>query len=261
MTNIDVELDDQGNFTFTFLPQGSGMTKFTFMGIDQEVLSINAPANYTLTLTSTAEILQYVVAGPVTMESPGVFSFQSDLWAVSQQQAMITAVTAAGASSFGILINPSNVPVSVLLQPGGLVVDVKALPVGVDFDRLENTFTLLTAGNFVFDFWISPLQIQGPLSLSPESAPPPEFGYTVVDTHCYVASCNMEVYPEAQVFAFSFLVGVALDADPAQPPIRIDPTIINNPINQGPGSGGIDRNGFAVYARHPRAGRESLALR
>ncbi len=256
MENIEVTLDDEGIFTFSSLPPGTYMTEFTFMDVDQEVLSINAPADYTITVTSTIVGVQYETTGPLTQTSPGVFLLQSGMWTRNQQQAMITAAIPGG-PSFGVLINPASIPVSVHLQPGGLSVDKDELPIGMEFDG-SHTFTLQAAGNFIFDFWISQISTKGALILTPNGLVPERFSYAPADTHVYVADHNMEVYPELQPppFSFNFSLDPNNQSIRIDRLVRIDPTIVNNPINQGPGSGG----GTVWVTPKESAGLESLAL-
>jgi hypothetical protein len=135
-----------------------------------------------------------------------------------------------------------SIPVAVDTK-GEIAVDQADMPIGVHFNQDQHWFVVRGAGDYTFAFSLPP---DGGMSFKDvKFDTPPEMmiDYKVTDLTLWVYNYYLKTNPATLAAPFTFVLSPGNSSNTGD--ITVDPTIINNPINQG-GSGGSD------YGRAPR---------
>jgi hypothetical protein len=239
-STITITLDAQGNATLSELPDGVFASRFATPPDAQirDVISINAADVYTIVINAPT-VMDATATPPVKWlsQTPTRATFSVDASKVFTAQAFGMALCALGASggySLGVLVNPASVslPIGIDVQ-GAIIVDPADVPVGVHCIPAQQKISVWAAGGYSFAFSLptdSGYRIQSVVFEDPSemfSASISLDGLTA-----WILNDNMITNPGVQV-SFEFICASAA-TDALR--VVIDPTIINNPINQGGGN-------------------------
>jgi len=245
-TTITITLDEKGNAKISDLPQGVFCSRFAAPPDAQikDVISVNAAGSYLIQIQGPG-VSDPWATPPVTLPDKAQATFLLDAGILPVQQQYGTAGCLVGGVEYtlGVIVNPSVVLVSATVDPQGTVrVNQDFMPKGVHFKN-SDTFSVWTAGGYTLAFSLIPSQgilFQDVIFTTPApmfSAEISADGLTawIYDNHLATSG--------GVTVSFDFIV-----SDPVNGLWKIiDPTIINNPINQG-GSGG---SGVGDYEREP----------
>lgn len=239
-STITINLDAKGNAKVDDLPHGVFYSRFAPPGADiMDVVSINAAGDYIIEVRSELPVGKPLYSGPVKplKEEPFLVSFSVDGRILPNWQEYGTAGCKVGGGQYilGVIVNTSAVVVPVTIDKEGTVqVNKDFLPVGVQFDDFNNVFNVWAAGGFTFAFSLLPEDDWQFVALRFTRVAP-------MVTHL-ISADGLTAWVYNDYLATSRGARASFDFDVSDPVngIRkiIDPTIINNPINQG-GSGGV----------------------
>lgn len=238
-SNITVTLDAKGNAKVDDLPHGVFYSRFAPPGAQiMDVISINAAGDYIIEVRSELPVGKPLYSGPVKplKEEPFLVSFSVDGKNLPAWQEYGTAGCEVGSGQYilGVIVNPSVVLIPATLDNKGTIqVKEDFLPVGVQFDPLFNVFNVWAAGGYTFAFSL--------LSEDDWQFVALRFTRVAPMVTYEISADGLTAWVYNNYLATSRETRASFDFDVSDPVngIRkvIDPTIINNPINQG-GSGG-----------------------
>jgi len=246
MSLIRIAFDDSGNPVFDKTPRGTFISNF-FVPVGnsvRDVISINARGVYTIEVDAPEGALANPSATPpveLVKEQPESLVFRVDAGRLPSAQLVGTlGFTLYGEPyTIGVLVNPASVlvPVEITLE-GEIEVDPDALPIGVDFNAENHAFNVWTGGGYTFAFslpsqtqmFIEEVVFQGPQG-------PLTYEISADALTAWVRNNYLDSNPDVMPISFDLLVGVVNASQETPGTITVDPTIINNPINQV-GSGG-----------------------
>jgi len=243
-TIITITVDEKGEPIIDELPTGVFCSRFAAPPDAQikDVISVNAAGNYVIKIQGPG-VSDPWATPPVTLPDKSEATFLVDASILPVQQQYGTAGCLIGGIEYtlGVIVNPSVVLVSATIdQDEKIKVDQAFMPKGVHFKNAD-TFSVWTAGGYTFAFSLLPAQgmlFQEVVFTSP--APMFSSEISADKLTAWIYNNNLAISDGATV-SFDFIV-----SGPGNGTWKIiDPTIINNPINQG-GSGGSD------YGREPR---------
>lgn len=246
MPLIRITFDDTGIPEFDKTPPGTFISNF-FVPVGnavRDVLSINARGLYTIEIDSPEGALGDPSATPpveLVKSEPEAIVFLVDASRLPSAQLYGTAsFTVYGVPyTLGILVNPVSLlaPVEVTVA-GEIHVDPEALPIGIQFDAMTHGFNVWTAGGYTFAFSL-PSQNQVFIAdVAFRGSPGPLTCEISADAlTAWVRNNYLEANPDVVPISFDLVLEVINGSQGAPKIITVDPTIINNPINQG-GSGG-----------------------
>jgi hypothetical protein len=245
MSVITITFDDKGGYRISELPPGVLASNFAAPpdGKAKDVISINARNRYTLQVLSPSGGLSSPLAkAPVVLQSPYSpqeinFSVDASELPISQLYGLATFRVNGVPYSLGVIVNPLSllIPVAVEL-PGELLVNPKYLPVAVRFDPENHDFNIWGAGGYNLAFSLPSQKDYVFAGVSFDPAPGPlSFEISADGLTVWLRNNYLLTNPDVQEISFGLEIGTPGTAGPG---IVIDPTIINNPINQG-GSGDV----------------------
>ena len=240
-STITVTLDEQGNVTIGDLPPGVFHSRFATPPDAQvrDVISINAADLYTVVINAPS-VTDATATPPVTLLSstPTQATFAVDAGQLPMAQAFgmaLCGLGAAGDYSLGVLVNPASVslPIGIDVQ-GTIIVDPADVPVGVHCVPAQQKISVWAAGGYSFAFSLptdGEYRIQ---SVDFEDASEMFSASISLDgLTAWILNNNLITNPGV-VVSFKFICSIP-DSDVFR--VVIDPTIVNNPINQGGGDG------------------------
>jgi hypothetical protein len=237
-TIITITVDERGNPIVDKLPTGVFYSRFAAPPDAQikDVISVNAAGNYMIKIQGPG-VSDPWATPPVTLPDKSEATFLVDAGILPVQQQYGTAGCQIGGIEYilGVIVNPSVVLVSATVdQQGTVKVNQAVMPKGVHFKN-SDTFSVWTAGGYTMAFSLIPSQgilFQDVIFTKP--APMFSAEISADKLTAWIYDNNLATSGGTTV-SFDFIV-----SDPVNGIWKIiDPTIINNPINQG-GSGGND---------------------
>jgi hypothetical protein len=244
---ITINVDAQGNATVA--PLSAGVFYSTFATPpDQQirgVISINAADLYTLVINAPAVTEASADDGPVTFmgstATQATFSVDASQLPMSQSFGMaMCQVGTAVSYSLGVIVNPATVSLPIGIDSSGMQVEQDDVPVGVHCNTSQQKISVWAGGGYSFAF---ALPADGNLQLDFVEFDPPSSALPNSISDDKLTAWIFNNYTASNP---GFQVAVKFHCSPVPPPdvrvdIVIDPTIINNPINQGGvgGSGGV----------------------
>jgi hypothetical protein len=238
---ITITVDEKGNAKIDDLPHGVFYSRFAPPpGAEtMDVISINAAGDYVIELRSDLPMGKPVYSGPVKplKEEPFLVSFSVDGTNLPPWQEYGTAGCAVGGIKYtlGVIVNPAVVVIPATIdKKGAILVKDDYLPVGVQFDPFYNEFHVWAAGGYTFAFSLLPADDWQFVALRFTRMAPTVTSEIGADGLTAWVYNNYLATSRATKASFDFEVSDALNGIQK----IIDPTIINNPINQG-GSGGV----------------------
>jgi hypothetical protein len=246
---IKITLDEKGNSTIGELPEGVFYSRFAAPPNAQirDVISINSAGLYTLEVNAPS-VANPAATGPVKIlgstPSQAVFSVDASQPALLQQYG--TAGCLAGGIDYvlGVIVNPLNLMIPVAVDAAGEIrVDQADMPIGVHFNAPNHRFAVWGAGAYTFAFALP--SDAGRIFTGVTFDDPPEMiNYEISDDKLtfWVYNDYLKTNPVVLAAPFTFQISNLTPSGIAD--VVVDPTIINNPINQG-GSGG------ALYEPEP----------
>lgn len=237
---ITITVDEKGNSTIGELPPGVFCSRFAAppdAGI-KDVISINAAGTYTLQIDGPS-VENPVATPPVEIlglqKSQAAFFVDASILPVLQQYGTAGCQIGGIEYTLGVIVNPSVVLIPATVgQSGAVLVNQSTMPKGVHFKNAED-FAVWTAGGFTFAFSLMPsqgMQFQEVIFTKPAPMVSSEIsadGLTAWIYNDYLATSP------GVVVSFELYCSTPMDEILHK---IIDPTIINNPINQG-GDGGV----------------------
>jgi len=235
-TIITVAVDEKGNSTVSKLPTGVFCSRFAAppdAGI-KDVISINAPDSYTIQIQGPG-VSEPWATPPVAVPEKSQATFLVDASILPALQQYGTAGCRVGDVEYvlGVIVNPSVVLIPITVdQKGTIMVNQSTMPKGVHFKNAED-FSVWTAGGYTFAFSLIPAQ--GLLFQEVKFTKPAPMVSSEISADgltAWIYNNNLATSPGV-VVEFEFYCSTPTNAYQK----IIDPTIINNPINQG-GSGG-----------------------
>jgi hypothetical protein len=252
-TILTITVDEKGNPIVDKLPAGVFCSRFAAPPGAQirDVISINAAGIYIIKIQGPG-VSDPRATPPVTLpdKSETTFLLDASILPVQQQYGTAGCLIDGIEYTFGVVINPSVVLVPATIdQDRKINVDQAFMPKGVHF-RNGDTFGVWTAGGYTFAFSLIPAQ-----GLRFEKVkftkPAPMFSSEISADQltAWIYNNNLAASPGA-VVEFDFYCSTPTGNDQ----IIIDPTIINNPINQGGSGGTPDVPCSLSEPRHEQAG-------
>jgi hypothetical protein len=244
-STITITLDAQGNATIGQLPPGVFHSIFATPPDAQirDVLSINAGDSYSIVIVAPAltdASVQEEVGTPLTLvdQTPSTATFAVDAGQLPEDQEFGLALCQlpAAAFSLGVIVNPAGLSVPVGIDVDGVItVDQDDVPVGVHFVVAQQKVSVWAAGGYAFPFSLpsdSPYRFERVDFKDPSQMFTAEIsadGLTAwIFNNNLIANSGVSV-------SFEFYCGIPNSN--TLPTLVVDPTIINNPINQGGGDG------------------------
>jgi hypothetical protein len=241
-STITITVDEKGNSIVGELPPGVFYSRFAAPPDAQirDVISINATGLYTLQINAPS-VEQPAATAPVELLGSGKFqaTFLVDASNLPLLQKYGTAECQVGGFSYtlGVIVNPLNllIPIAVDLE-GEIAVDQADMPIGVHFNSPNHKFGVWGAGDYTFAFSLP--SDGGVIFTNVTFVEKPEMieaeicadGLTLCVYNDY-----LETNPDVLNATFNMTIS-SIGSNAGD--VVVDPTIINNPINQG-GSGGI----------------------
>jgi hypothetical protein len=178
----------------------------------------------------------------VTVGDPSQTSFgvEVDLPPGEQEYGTAACQVQIGGQSFaytlGVVVNPASLPIPVAVDPAGNIgVSQDHMPVGVHFDPAQTRFAVWGAGGYTFAFSLP----SGDTTFSGAGVifndQPDMIRHELSANNLTVWIYNNYLATNTDAVSASFEFTLSNQ-------VTIDPTIINNPINQGGvgGSGGTE---------------------
>ena len=202
-----------------------------------DVLSINTTDSYIITISAPVVTGARVAQpdGPVkamaSTQTQGSFLVASSLGFGTAMLELWRAPT----YQLGVLVNPAqvNLPLGLDAQ-GAISVNPADVPVGVQVDPAQGQIAISAAGNYGLAFSLTDASLKiKEVTFDP---PAPEFSYAISKDGATIFNNTMVSRSAALAVHVLFTVSSSNHIDP----IIIDPTIVNNPINQGGGDGAMD---------------------
>ncbi len=243
-STIIITVDEQGHSIVGDLPAGVFYSRFAAPPDAEirDVISINAAGLYTLQINAPS-VAQPAATAPVELLGSGQFqaSFLVDASDLPLLQEYGTAGCQVGGFNYtlGVIVNPLSLLIPVAVDvTGEIAVDQAAMPVGVHFNQTQHWFVVRGAGDYTFAFSLPP--DGGKIFKDVTFVNPPEMiDYQISDDNLtlWIYNYYLKTNPATLAAPFTFVLSSLNQSGVAD--ILVDPTIINNPINQG-GSGGID---------------------
>jgi hypothetical protein len=240
-STITITLDAQGQATIGKLPPGVFYSRFATPpdATIRDVISINAANSYTVVVDGPG--LSIVDLPPLltlvsSTKEQAVCSLA--LTALPEEQDFGTAFFTVGAAgySIGFVVNPESLSLPLVIDSAGIAVDPDDVPVGVHVDPAKNKLAVWAGGGYTFAFALpagSLLRFER-IEFVPES--PMLTGSIAGDKlMAWVYNDNLDSHSGCVVDVKFHTSSIAGENGPV-----LDPTIINNPINQG---GGDDKTG------------------
>jgi hypothetical protein len=241
-SKITITLDEDGNAKIDTLPPGAFCSSVAMPPevTERDVISINVGDSYTIEINAASGLSGSLSAvPPVTLESwtatQVVFSVEASQLPVLQNigMAMCKVGPDAVAYSVSILVNPATVSLALGIDETGMWVNQSQVPVGVYCDPVEKTITTWAGGGYSFAFSLPP----GDLRIDSVEFDPPAAALPYLisgdEMTAWVFNNNTAEHSGSEVHVL-FIPKSVSGAPLHLPPI--DPTIINNPINQGGGN-------------------------
>ncbi|HEX4497989.1 MAG TPA: hypothetical protein VIE43_20100 [Thermoanaerobaculia bacterium] len=241
-STITIMLDAQGNATVGPLPPGVFHSIFATPPDAQirDVISINAGDSYSIVIVTPAltgaSVEEVVEDMPLTLvgqtATTATFAVDADQLPELQEFGLALCQLAAASFSLGVIVNPQGLSVPVGLDiDGTITVDQDDVPVGVHFVLAQQKVSVWAAGGYAFPFALSPDQ---PYRFEKVDFDDPSQMFTaeISDDKLTAWIFNNNLVANSGVaVSFEFYCGVPNAA--TLPRVIVDPTIINNPINQG----------------------------
>lgn len=248
MSLITITFDEAGIPFFEKLPAGAFASSFSTPpdGQTRNVISINARGLYTVRIVSPEGALADIAVTPPVK----LLKFDPEQITLEVDASRLPSVQSYGDAAFtvygvpytlGFLVNPSSllVPIAVGLA-GEIRVDPEDLPIGISFDPQEHDFNVWTGGGYTFAFSL-PSQNTVSIKAVQFNDPPGPITAEISADHltAWVRNNYLKESPETMPVSFD-LVLMSSSGNQGEPgTIIVDPTIINNPINQGGSGGGV----------------------
>lgn len=235
-STITITLDEKGNAKISELPQGVFCSRFAAPPDAQikDVISVNAAGSYLIQIQGPG-VGDPWATPPVTLPDKSQATFLVDAGILPVQQQYGTAGCRIGGIEYtlGVIVNPSVVLVSATVdQDETIRVDQAFMPKGVHFKN-SDTFSVWTAGGYTFAFSLIPAQgLRFQRVDFVEPAPMFSSEISTDGLTAWIYNNNLATSGGATA-SFDFLVSDSVNGTWT----IIDPTIINNPINQGGGGG------------------------
>jgi hypothetical protein len=236
-STITIDLDALGNATIGQLPPGVFYSRFATPPDAQirDVISINAADSYTvvidgpdLTIVDLPPLLTLVSSGP----EQAVCSLDVNPLPLEQDFGPAFFQVGTVGYSVGFVVNPASLSLPLVIDPEGIYVNQEEVPVGVHVDPAKQKLAVWASGGYTFSFALpagSPLRFER-VELVPESPMlTPSIGEDKLMAWIY--NDNLETHSGFQVDVKFHCSDIANG-----PELVLDPTIINNPINQGGGN-------------------------
>jgi hypothetical protein len=196
---------------------------------DSYIIEINAPSGLSGVLSAVP---------PVTLQSwtptQAVFLVEASQLPVFQNvgMAMCKVGPAAVSYSLSVIVNPTTMSLALGIGDSGMWVNQSNVPVGVYCDPVAKTITTWAGGAYSFAFSLPP----GDLRIDSVEFDPPSGALPYLISGdgmtAWIFNNNTAAHSGSEVhvnFYPKSLSAATLNLPP------IDPTIINNPINQGGG--------------------------
>jgi hypothetical protein len=241
---ITIVLNSQGQATFPSLPKGVFQSRFAPPnGPVMDVLSINTAESYIITISAPAVVRAVVVQpdGPVravaSTQTQGSFFVAASL---GFGTAMLQ-LWQAPSYQLGVLVNPAlvDLPIGIDAQ-GEISVNPADIPVGVQVDPSQSQISVSAAGNYglAFSLTDASLKIKKVTFDPPASA----FPYAISEDGrtATISNNTMASRSEALAVHVLFVCTTGSSSKHSNQTVIIDPTIVNNPINQGGGDGAMN---------------------
>jgi hypothetical protein len=201
-----------------------------------DVLSINTTDSYIITISAPVVIGARVAQpdGPVravaSTQTQGSFFVATSLGFGTAMLELWQAPT----YQLGVLVNPAqvNLPLGIDAQ-GAISVNPADVPVGVQVDPSQGQISVSAAGNYGLAFSLTDASLR--IKKVTFDPPAPVFSYAISGDGRTATIFNNTMVSRSAALAVHvlFTVSDSVHIDP----IIIDPTIVNNPINQGGGDG------------------------
>jgi hypothetical protein len=244
-STITITLDPQGKPTFSQLPPGvlHSQVNLPLGTTPVDAISINAGDVYTIAVASPEGLLGTVPAPlpPVTLQSstPTQVTFSVNASPLPMSQTSGMAICPVGGSNFNLLVlaNPATVPVALGIVGSSLQINQSSMPVGVYCDNAvpsDPKIYVGTGGGYAISFSLpsgderfDSIQFEDPAVTLPNLISGDGLTAWIFNDH-------RTPHADIQSVGFTFTISSVPPTDP-KPPRTFDPTIINNPINQGGG--------------------------
>jgi hypothetical protein len=145
-----------------------------------------------------------------------------------------------------MIVNPATLSLAIGIDTSGMWVDQHSVPVGVYCNPTDQSITTWAGGGYSFAFALPPgdLRIDKVVFDPPSAALP--YLISGDELKVWIFNNNTSAHSGSEVKVLFFPKSLA-NANASLPPI--DPTIINNPINQGGG----DETAAATELQHELA--------
>ena len=240
-STITITLDAQGNAKIGDLPPGVFYSRFATPpdATIRDVISINAADTYTIVVNAPT-ILSAAAAPPVTVlgSTPVQASFFLDVSVLPLAQGFGMAICQTGPASgysLGVVMNPASLSLPIVIDPDGISVNPADVPVGVHVDPAQQKLAVWAGGGYTFSFALpagTNLRFESVEIDPPSPMLIPSIGADKLMAWIY--NDNLDVHSgfsaDVKFHCSQDVLGNAL------PEVILDPTIINNPINQGGGN-------------------------
>jgi hypothetical protein len=241
-SQITITLDEKGTATVSELPPGVFYSRFAAPPKAQirDVISINSPGSYTIRFEGPG-ISDPSATWPVENPQPSEAIFFVDASNLPLLQEYGTAGCLIDGNEYilGVIVNPLNlvIPVAVDID-GEIAVDQADMPIGVHFNSPNHRFGVWGAGAYTFAFALP--ADGGRIFTGVHFENPPE----MIDWEISADQLTFWVYNDylktnTSILAAPFTFEISNLTPNGIADITVDPTIINNPINQGGSGGGI----------------------
>ena len=209
-----------------------------------DAISINVGDVYTIAIISPDGLLGTIPAPlpPVTLQSStstqATFSINASPLPMSQTPGM--AICPVGGSNFNLLVlaNPATVALALGIVESGLRIDQSSMPIGVYCDNavpLNPKIYVGTGGGYAISFSLP----SGVERFESIDFPTVKLPYLISGDGLTAWIFNNHTTPHADIQSVEFTFYISSGSTAATNFVNLrrtfDPTIINNPINQGGG--------------------------
>jgi hypothetical protein len=241
-STITITLDAQGTAQIGQLPPGAFYSRFATPpdATVRDVISINAADSYTIVVNGP-NISAAVASPPVTVLSstPVQATFFLDVSVLPLAQGFGMAICQTGGTSgysLGVIVNPTSLSLPLVIDPSGISVNPTDVPVGLHVDPTRQKLAVWAGGGYTFAFALpagTNLRFESVEIDPPSPMLIPSIGADKLMAWIY--NDNLDVHSGFQTDVKFHCSQLLLLGDQL-PEVVLDPTIINNPINQGGGN-------------------------
>jgi hypothetical protein len=248
MSLITITFDETGIPFFEKLPAGAFASNFSTPpdGQPRNAISINARGLYTVRIVSPDGALADVTVTPPVK----LLKFDPEQITLEVDAVRLPSVQSYGTAAFtvygepyalGFLVNPSSLLVPIAVSVAGEIgVDPEDLPIGISFDPQDHEFNVWTGGGYTFAFSLPSQNMVSIQAIQFNDPPGPITAEISADQlTAWVRNNYLKESQETIPVSFDLVLMTTNGSQGGPGTIIADPTIINNPINQG-GSGGGD---------------------